>query len=96
MKLPRLTLLSAAAVLLASPALQAQPAPAEPRAAARGCVVAGPSQGDCRALGRYGQRYQDVEGGLREAAPRALAARDTAVPVATAPDGQAAHGDPRP
>jgi hypothetical protein len=27
------------------------------------CVTAGPSFGDCRAVGRYSQSYRDVEGG---------------------------------
>jgi hypothetical protein len=37
-----------------------------PRAVPPGCVVAGPSLGDCRATGRYSQSYRDVEGGQRE------------------------------
>jgi hypothetical protein len=82
----------AAAVLLASPPLLAQSSLSERVQSlfteARDCVVAGPSKGDCRALGRYSQSYRDVEGGLLET-PRATAARDAQDEAASTQGGAA-------
>jgi hypothetical protein len=63
-----------AALLLGVPLAEAQtvrPDPAGPSVSGGSCVVAGPSYGDCSALGRYAQGYRDVEGGLSEAGPAA-------------------------
>jgi hypothetical protein len=59
-----------AALLLAVPVVTSQAAPPAtggPHTSAGNCVIAGPSYGDCGALGRYAQSYRDVEGGVREA-----------------------------
>lgn len=68
MKPSVLTLMAAAALLAGAPVLAQQPpaGASGPRAVSQGCVVAGPSLGDCRATGRYSQSYRDVEGGQRE------------------------------
>ena len=69
----------AATVLLAGAPVLAQQLPAGasgPRAVSPGCVVAGPSLGDCRATGRYSQSYRDVEGGQREDGGGAAARRE--------------------
>lgn len=68
MKPSVLTSMAATALLAGAPVLaqQLSAGASGPRAVSQGCVVAGPSLGDCRAAGRYSQSYRDVEGGQRE------------------------------
>lgn len=110
MKPSALTALSAALLLTAgAPVLAQQQPPVRPpvlSTVTQGCVIAGPSFGDCRAVGRYSQSYRDVEGGLpRDGSTRAVASHaDGTLPShrlaagdAGAADAlaHAAHPDPR-
>ena len=86
----------AAAVLLAGAPVLAQQQPAGvsgPRAVSPGCVVAGPSFGDCRATGRYSQSYRDVEGGQREARGAATARRERGGSSAARAGGEAGRAE---